>query len=188
MVYHVHPRSIRGNTHKPRYKGAAVTNYDWLLYCLLQRYFKRQPGLCDQITFQIPEAFDVRYKVFNRRFMLTHGDRLGARGGDGFIGAMGPIMRGESKIRGISGALGIDYDHLLVCHYHQYLELPHDRGFVNGSLKGYDEYCLGNRFMPAPPIQALFFVEPKRIGSREPIYLEDPHDHGPAAWLSVPAG
>lgn len=100
MVYHVHPRSIRGNTHKPRYKGAAVTNYDWLLYCLLQRYFKRQPGLCDQITFQIPEAFDVRYKVFNRRFMLTHGDRLGARGGDGFIGAMGPIMRGRARYAG----------------------------------------------------------------------------------------
>jgi hypothetical protein len=40
-------------------------------------------------------ANDVHYRVYGVRFLLNHGDMLGVKGGDGIIGAIGPIMRGE---------------------------------------------------------------------------------------------
>ena len=35
-------------------------------------------------------------------FLLTHGDSMGARGGDGIIGAIGPIIRGEKRVRDVA--------------------------------------------------------------------------------------
>jgi hypothetical protein len=53
---------------------------------------------------------DVHYRVYGLRFLLNHGDMLGVKGGDGIIGAIGPIMRGEIKKSGQSAALGLEYD------------------------------------------------------------------------------
>jgi hypothetical protein len=39
---------------------------------------------------------DVHYRVYALRFLFNHGDTLGVKGGDGIIGAIGPIMRGEA--------------------------------------------------------------------------------------------
>jgi hypothetical protein len=52
----------------------------------------------------------VHYRVYGLRFLLNHGDMLGVKGGDGIIGAIGPIMRGEIKKSGQSAALGLEYD------------------------------------------------------------------------------
>jgi hypothetical protein len=44
---------------------------------------------------------------------------LGVKGGDGIIGAIGPIMRGEIKKSGQSAALGLEYDINIMGHWHQ---------------------------------------------------------------------
>ena len=95
--------------------------------------------------------------MYDTRFFLTHGDNLGTNGGDGIIGLLGPVMRGDFKIRNIQGAIGNPYDVMVIGHWHQYMALP--KLIVNGSLKGYDEYAnLKLRTRPEPPQQALFFV------------------------------
>jgi hypothetical protein len=43
---------------------------------------------------------DVRYYVYVLRFLLNHGDMLAVKGGDGIVGAIGPIMRGRSRNQG----------------------------------------------------------------------------------------
>lgn len=156
------------NTKRPRMKGAVFTNYDWLLYCLLERHFKND----DCVQFMIPEGADALFKVYGLRFLLTHGDRLGVKGGDGIIGALGPIMRGRIKLANSETQIGRDFDWLLMGHWHQYITLP---GLVvNGTLKGYDEFArLALRAPYQRPTQALFFAHWKHgVTAHWPVFLE----------------
>lgn len=157
-------------TKKPQHKNAAYQNFDWLIYQILDRHFRNDP----RITFYIPSQVDAQYEAYGIKFLLTHGDNLGTSGGDGIIGAIGPIMRGDSKTRNTNASMRQDYDVLLLGHYHQYLELPGATGFVNGSLIGYNEYAKNRRFKYQKPMQALFFVHPKNgITFRIPIHCEE---------------
>lgn len=73
------------NTRKPRHKQRAFTNFDWLLYQLLDKHFQGDR----RVTFFIPDGADAMYKVHNHCYLLTHGDQF--RGGDGVIGPLGPL-------------------------------------------------------------------------------------------------
>lgn len=146
-----HGRSSR----KPRMKGRVYTSHEWNIYCNLERYFRRDP----RVTFMIPGETDAYFKVYGHRFLLTHGDSLGVKGGDGIIGAIGPIKRGTIKIGHSEAQIGRDVDTVLMGHWHQMLWLP--GCIVNGSLKGYDEYArLALRAGYEVPIQALWLVHP----------------------------
>jgi len=158
------------STQKPRAKGRAYTSYEWLLYNMLEKWFKGDP----RVKFYIPPECDAHFTVVGHRFLLTHGDALGVKGGDGIIGSLGPIMRGKIKIGNAESAIGRSFDTILMGHWHQYITLQ--GVIVNGSLKGFDEYA--RLLLRAPfqlPIQALWFCHAKRgITNHIPIYLEDP--------------
>jgi predicted phosphodiesterase len=174
------------NTIKPEFKRYAYKNFDWLIYQLLARRFAANELYNDFVTFQIEETNTAFFRVFNKRFMLVHGDQMGVKGGDGIIGAIGPIMRGTIKVRGQQMTMGRDFDYLLLGHWHQMLWLP--QAIVANSLKGFDEYAQNSlRAVPSLPSQPLFFVHPKYgITSRWEIYLEKPKAANAAApWVSV---
>jgi hypothetical protein len=156
------------STHKGRYKGRVYTNFDWNIYCNLERCFRGNK----HVQFMIPNEPDARFDVFSTRFLLTHGDLLGTAGGDGIIGCVGPILRGGMKIGRAEATIGRDFDYLLLCHYHQLTWLP--KIIVNGCVKGFDEYArLKLRIPYEPPSQALFFVHPEHgITARWPVFLE----------------
>ena len=107
----------------------------------------------------VPTGFDAYYKVFNINYLLTHGDRLGSKGGAGIIGMLGPIARGVQKIKTEYSTQKKPVDYVLMGHWHQYLSL--NGIIVNGSLKGYCEYAASNRFSYEVPKQALWFTHPK---------------------------
>lgn len=156
------------STKKLPMKNRVFTNYDWSIYCSLARDFRKEK----RIQFLIPNEADARFTAFGHRFLLTHGDSLGVKGGDGIIGALGPIMRGLQKLHRSQSQIKQEFDTAIICHYHQYISLP---GLVvNGSLKGYDEFTmLGLRAPYQRPAQALFFVHPKHgITANWPVYLE----------------
>ena len=156
------------STHKGHYKGRSFTNFDWTIACNLERAFRKEKN----IQFQIPSGADSRFDMFGTRFLLTHGDTLGVRGGDGIIGVLGPLARGRLKVGQSEAAIGRDFDVLLCGHYHQLVFLPNL--ICNGCVKGYDEYArLALRAPYSPPAQALFFVHPEHgITARWPVYLE----------------
>lgn len=156
------------STRKPRMKGRVFTNYDWSIYTNLERYFRDDK----RIKFSISDGADNHFKVFGHRFLLTHGDSLGTKGGDGIIGAMGPILRGALKVGRSEAQIGRDFDTLLIGHWHQYI--PHPGLICNNSLKGYDEFAmLALRAKPTRPSQALFFVHPEHdITAHWQVYLE----------------
>jgi hypothetical protein len=167
-------------TPKPEFKRYVYKNFDWFIYQLLVRHFAGDR----RFTFDIRPSNDVHYRVFNQRYLALHGDMLGVKGGDGIIGAIGPIMRGEVKKSRQSAVIGFEYDVLLMGHWHQPLNLP--RAIVANTLKGWDEYArLQLGAPPTPPSQPLWFVHPARGRTAYwEVYVDQPP---PAAteWISV---
>lgn len=157
---------------RPRYVNRAHENYEWILYMNLREYFKNDA----RIQFMIPDEPDAFFKVMGVRFMLTHGDLLGVKGGDGMIGALGPIARGNLKIGRAEAQIGRDYDYLLIGHWHTLQPagamLP---VIVNGCLCGYDTYArLQLRVPYSRPAQALFFVHPHYgLTAQWAVYLDE---------------
>ncbi len=156
------------STRLPRYKHRVRTSFDWNIYCFLAKYLERDKG----IQFYIPQETDAFFTVQGHRFLLTHGDSLGVKGGDGIIGAVGPIMRGAIKVGRSEAQIGRHFDTLVMGHWHQYLPLPNV--IVNNSLIGYNEYArLQLRAPYSRPSQAMWFVHPEHgITARWEVFLE----------------
>jgi hypothetical protein len=144
------------NTHKPRTKTAAAHSYDTLIAYMLRHHFNKDK----RVTFQTSESFDVRFNIYARRIILTHGDRMGSSGGQGFIGPMATIMRGAQKVIQEQAALGFPVDEVHHGHFHT----PGYLGWVmsNGCLPGYSEYAKQYRMRPSPPQQTLAYYHAKR--------------------------
>lgn len=171
-------------TRKPRAKNRVFLSYEWNLYTGLEDHFKAIDD--KRIQFFVPGETDAHFQVYNHRFLLTHGDNLGVRGGDGIIGALGPIMRGALKTSRSESQIGRDFDTIVIGHWHQYITLP--GLIVNNALKGYDEYA--RLYLRAPasrPSQALWFVHPEHgITAHWQVYLEpDFRAKKKAVWVSV---
>lgn len=156
------------STHKMRMKNRVYTNYDWSIYCNLERDFRRDK----RIKFLVPSGPDARFDMFGHRYLLTHGDSLGVKGGDGIIGALGPIMRGNIKLHNSQTEIGQEFDTVIMGHWHQYLTLP--GLIVNNALKGYDEYAMMQlRAKYSRASQALWFTHPEHgITAHWQVYLQ----------------
>jgi hypothetical protein len=182
---HVFVPCVTGNhgrtTRKPRAKRRNHTNFDWLVYQLLQKHYANDK----RVQFLIPEGPDAYFKVYGTRYLLTHGDQF--RGGDGMIGALGPISRGDKKKRSRNVQTDRSFDVMLLGHWHSYIHL--NRFIVNGTLKGYDEYADANNFDVEPAQQALWITHPDHgITFRMPVFVQRGGVLPKTEWISVPKG
>ena len=166
------------NTKKMWAKNRNGTSFDWLLYKMLEKRFENEP----RVTFYIPAGSDGLYRIFNTRYLITHGDQF--RGGDSIIGPIGPIFRGTQKKLARNQAVAQDFDVAIMGHWHQYIHT--ERVIVNGSMKGYDEYAAQGNFGFEPPRQALWITHPRYgINWRMPVLCELPREAPKAEWVSI---
>jgi hypothetical protein len=170
-------------TLKSRAKDRVYTSYEWNLYCQLERYLRSDP----RVVFFIPNEVDARFTVYGHNFLCTHGDALASHGGDGIIGAIGPIARGVFKLLRAEAASGYRVDTVILGHYHAYMP----RGDLvpavgNGSLIGYNEYAhVGLRVPASRPCQALWFLNEKYgFTASWPVYLDEKHPYATREWLT----
>lgn len=166
----LHVPSVAGNhgrrTRKPRAKGRARDNFDWLLSSLLAREFRDD----DRVTFDVPDSFSTTVQVYDATFRLEHGDQ--ARGGSGWMGVLGPAMRRDAKVRAQADAMQQPYDHLVIGHWHRLSWLP--GVVVNGSTKGLDEYAAIEGFGFEPPQQAMWLSTAKHgVTMQAPVLVAD---------------
>tara|TARA_R110000824_G_scaffold22240_5_gene81686 strand:- start:1157 stop:2389 length:1233 start_codon:yes stop_codon:yes gene_type:complete len=140
-----------------RNKEAAHLSFDWMLYNMLEKHFTANKD--DRVQFLIPTGFDAYYKIYGTSYLLTHGDRMGVRGGSGIVGMLGPIARGVQKVRSEYANFGKSIDYVIMGHYHQYISIK--GAIVNGSLIGYNEFAMSSRFAFEIPKQALWFTHPQ---------------------------
>ena len=165
------------NTHKIRAKGRNFTSFDWLIYQMLAKHYDGDK----RVEFSIPDGSDCLYQVYNHRYLLTHGDQF--RGGDGLIGHLGPVFRGNHKKSSRNVQIGLEYDTMLIGHFHTLAMLP--RIITNGSLKGYDEYAYSGNFSYEIPQQALWVTHPDRgITFTMPVQVEEKRTSGRSEWSS----
>lgn len=157
------------------------TSFDWLLCQFLAKHFLSDP----RVKFYIPDGPDAYYRVFGTKYLLTHGDKLG-HGGDGLIGFLGPVLRGDHKKRARNSQIGASYDVMLAGHWHQYTHTS--RVIVNGSLKGYDEFAYGESLTFEVAQQALWITHPRHgITYRMPVYADKGAKPTTTEWVSVAA-
>lgn len=163
------------NAKRPRAKLAIHENSEYWLYKSLEKHFADD----ERFHFTVATSSDVDFSVYGHRFRLTHGDTLGVKGGDGQIGALGPITRGVLKTNASDREIGLGFDTAIIGHWHSYQ--PRGaliRAIVNGTLKGHDEYAL--RFLRAPynrPSQALWLMSPKHgIAAQWEVFCDEPRE------------
>lgn len=172
---HVTVISIPGNHDrigvKPRAKTYSDHSYETLIQFALEAAFKDDP----RVTFITDKSGDVLFQIHNTKFLLTHGDRIGTGGGDGFAGPSLPIVRGAKKVHAAYAREGFNVDYVLGGHYHT--PVFTDGVLFNGCLPGYSEYARARmRVAPSPPSQTLFFVhEEHGITAVRRIYVNGRH-------------
>lgn len=158
-------------TLKPESKNSADTSLDVLVCDFLEMSMKDIAG----ITFYAPPSPDALFSVYGWRILATHGDRIGSRGGHGFVGPAAPAARGFKRIVADYSARGVHLDLILIGHLHCPLEL--EEGFVNGALPGPSEYSRDGRFRPKPAVQLFLAIHPHRINTqRRWIEVGDPSE------------
>ena len=156
------------NTKKMMFKRGAVDNFDSLSAWWLESMFIGEK----RATFHTPPNYDAIFNIYGRRYLATHGDRIGARGGQGFIGPAATIMRGMKKTFDTYNLMKMPIEKMFIGHFHTSYEL--DYGWSNGSLPGYSELAQDNRMKPENPCQWLLFFHRKYgVTSRWQVMLED---------------
>lgn len=155
---------------KPVAKRHVRENREWGVY----RSIARQLADDTRFEFFIPDTPDFHYEVYGHRFMLTHGNQIGAKGGDGHIGAVGPITRGTMKTGRAEAQVNLGFDTMVIGHWHSY----QPRGalvptITNGCWKGFDEFAKNVLRVPfSPAQQALWLVSPSHgIVNQTPVDL-----------------
>lgn len=152
---YVHVPCVVGNhgrrSHKPRHKLRVRDNFDWFLYKTLEQRFIDN----DKVTFDVAPGADLLVDVQDTTYLLTHGDQ--ARGGGGIGGIWPPLMRLVARKRN-----NVDFDYMVLGHFHQLIMAPSSGFLLNGSLKGFDEYAAINNFAFEVPQQALWINVPQK--------------------------
>lgn len=148
--------SLPGNhgrtTRKPHSKHYAFRNFETLLSWWLATSFEDDPD----VSFWTSKSADAYFQVEGWNWLMSHGDRIGSRGGQGFVGPAAPIARGHKKLYSDWTQTGHRIDHILTAHFHTCLRL--ELGDANGALVGYNEYARDLRARPDAPRQLLYFV------------------------------
>ena len=154
----IHVPAVDGNHDraylKPHAKQRAVTAISWVIYNWLADKFEGN----DKVTFALTTSPEQIVPVYDTRLLLSHGDSFRSQGG---IGGLYPaLLKRVLRWHDLYSQTKTDFDFVLIGHWHQ--TLFGQDFFVNGSLKGYDEYAKGLGFKFERPKQTLFLVTPER--------------------------
>jgi hypothetical protein len=156
--------SVPGNhgrtTRKPESKLYAAHSYDTLCADIIELEFREGGKLPSWLTMWKPSSGDALIWVYGYRVLITHGDRIGSRGGAGFVGTAATVARGFKKLVMDYAGRGITLDFIICGHFHTALQL--EEGICNGALPGPSEYSRDLRFRPRPAVQAFIALHPRR--------------------------
>lgn len=149
-----HGRSTPG---KPRAKLAAIQSYDTLVADFVEASLKSYPSF----KFYAPRAFDAYFDIVGWPTLLTHGDRMSAGGGTGFIGPAANIVKGHKKLILTEAQQRRPVRFIFSGHFHTTLTTPW--GFGNGAGIGPSEFAKAIR-ADLEPAQQNYAVLHERLG------------------------
>lgn len=151
--------SISGNHGRYDLKSPSKSymsrNFETFLALWLQSTFRNDP----RITWNTPESGFAYFESRGWRFLLAHGDRMGSRGGTGFIGPIATIARGHQRLMSNWAMTGKPIDYVLTGHLHTSVRT--EWGYGNGSFPGFNEFARDLQMTPDAPKQWMFHVHEK---------------------------
>ncbi len=152
--------SVPGNhgrlTVKPETKAHVPDNLDTLVAWFIESRLAKDDG----VKVMYGDSVDCLFDVYGLPFVLTHGDRMGSRGGQGFIGPVATIMRGHHKLLADYSSRGTPPYKVLTGHFHTTCEMP--SGYGNGSLAGWSNFARDLRAQKEQAQQNFLIVHSER--------------------------
>lgn len=157
---------------KPRAKLAASQSYDTLVADFVESALRLAQG---NFNFYIPRSFDAYFDIAGWPTILTHGDRMSAGGGTGFIGPAANIVKGHKKVMLTEAQQRRPVRYVFSGHFHTRLVTPW--GFSNGALIGFSEFAKAIR-ADAEAASQNFVVIHERHGllREQPIVVGRPDE------------
>lgn len=165
------------DTYKPRAKQYVAHSYFDFMQWALEMYFNARKDRGDngakRFSIIAPRSGEAYLPIYDTRCLFTHGDRIGARGGKGFVGPEATILRGSYLVRRQWAAMGKLVDLIFIGHHHIARDLH--TIIVNPSLAGPSEYAMKElRVEPEPPGATMCFFDPVRaMVSRRVLFAEE---------------
>lgn len=159
-----HPRRKKKPTAK-----SAFNNSDWTMYRFIETYLRNNPAF----DFYFPKSKMAAVTVAERwRILLLHGDGIRSTMVDvpwgGIIRYLGKLARQFSQA-------GDPIDYFELGHWHQANALgaggPGTKTFINGTIKGPDEYSV-ERFGGGDPPQQVLLTFHRKRGVTDVSYLD----------------
>jgi len=168
--------SVVGNhgrlTRKPEAKDFAGNSADMMAAMLVERQFAGD----DQVRVYHADGPDALLDIYGRQIVLTHGDRIGSRGGQGYIGPIATILRGMRRVEAEYAGRGVVVYRIMVGHFHTSSSLA-SIGYSNGSLVGPSEYGRAGRMDMEPPQQNMITLHAERgVIAEQRILVGDPSE------------
>ena len=165
-------------TFKPESKGHVTHNYDDLVAMLIEANLKGSK----LFTMMRSKSVDAKFSVYGFPMLVTHGDRIGSRGGQGFMGATATILRGQSKVFMDYAQRGEHLYKIFTGHFHTPCCTVF--GWGNNCVAGVSEYARDGRMNITPASQGYFVLHEELgiIETREILVgtLEEGSSHSPA--------
>ena len=158
-------------TLKPESKAHVLQNYDTLVGWFVEAAFKTEP----RVTVQYSKSVDALFNVFSFPMLVTHGDRIGSRGGQGFLGATATILRGHFKLVADYAARGTSLYKVFTGHFHT--PAVTTSGYANNTMAGPSEYSRDGRMGITPASQDYFVIhEDHGVIEHRQIMVGDPSE------------
>jgi len=140
-------------TIKPESKDHVLQNLDTLVGWFIETAFSGNPLV--QVTYT--KSIDALFSIFSFPMLATHGDRMGSKGGQGFLGATATILRGHFKLMSDYAARGIHLYKIFTGHYHTPAVTV--VGHANNTMAGASQYSRDGRMSVTPASQDYFVIE-----------------------------
>jgi len=156
-------------TKKPTAKLYAALNYDTMIASQVARHFAAD----ERVSFDVADGPDAVVPAYGRNILVSHGDKIGTGGGQGFAGPELPMLRGSHKVRAQYSSVGVPIDLILGGHFHTSANL---RGALfNGAVVGYSEFAAQIRApMDAPKQWVAMYRGRWGLSERLDVRLEEP--------------
>lgn len=138
-------------TRRMQFNNGFAMNHEYFLYKDIEQIITLM-GL-SKFEFVIPESEFAYLDIYGKKILFCHGHQFRTAGGVG--GLYPPMLRWFGKMNQT-----IKIDKAFLGHYHQSIWTK--ECCVNGSLKGYDAYALGNGLAFEEPKQTYVILNEKR--------------------------
>lgn len=172
----IHAVCIPGNhgraVLKPEVKGESANSFD-VMACQIAEAMLRHRG---DVTFDYPSSGEAILDVHGMNLLVLHGHNLGSGGGQGYIGPIASIARGQAKTIRSYAARGAHIDLIFSGHFHTTARTPF--GYSNGSVVGPSEFSLNKiKADPEPARQNLVVIaQGHGVVLHREIYLGAPEE------------